>query len=1066
MEFRVLGPVEVLDGARSLQLGGPKPRTLLAALLLESGRVVSVDRLIDILWPLSPPGSAPALIQTYVSALRKELLAAGRGEVIETRAPGYVVRTRPGELDSEQFEALVAEGRRRAAAGDLEGASGSFVAALGLWRGEALGGLGEALRTEATRLEEMRLSAIEERITTDLARNAESEIVAELRSLVGEHPTRERLRGQLMIALYRLGMQAEALTIFQRGRDLLVEELGIEPGPELRAIHEAVLRADDTTLGWTSISRPDSTSRTGTSDQRLRLRDPHLRLPNPRHEVQDLGFGGPDSRAGRAEHPDGRYSGSGEERVEGTRRSGPVLAQLPPEPPDFTGRRHEVEMLAELLVPRVGVPVAVVSGQGGSGKSALAGHVGHRLAREFSDGQIHVELRGMTDAPAAPEEVLGRLLRELGADPVNLPAGQEERAARYRSLLAGRRVLIVLDDAADERQVRPLLPGTPGPAVLITSRNRLAGLAGAAFTELAVLSPDEGVELLTRIVGQDRVGKQEEAARRIVALCGHLPLAIRIAGAKLTSRRAWSLDLMADRLTSELRRLDELAVGDQEVRAGIELSYRALPGPARRGLRLLGLLGLPGFCAATVGALLGLPRDEAEDLIEGLVDAQLVEHTGTDGLGDLRYRIHDLVRIFARERAESEDEPQDRVAAVEGVLGRWLWLIQQITLAAPSGSIHLREAYPHAIEVEPALAESVLADPRAWFEAEQDSLVVGVEVAAAMDLDELAGELASALCGSVFVVHNRLQAWTRTHDAALAAARRAGNKHGEARLLAELGELKFAQDRFAEARECLIQALAMFREVGDAQGETSALASLGASCREQGRFAEALEHLDAARITARAMGEEAAIGQVTRLRGSVRLELGDYSLAQEDLAESLTAYRNAGSRRGEALTLRSLSLVHRAMGELALAEDLAAQSLAIFREVGDELLEAFGVQAWAKSRLRQGKYDGLLTQLENALAVSRRSADRFGTALTLRTLGELHLAEARYDHAATCFDESIHLWDELDLPLFRARTLRDVSHLHTRLGDPTTAHATLQSALQIFDRYGSREYNELTEAPD
>ncbi|WP_155359400.1 tetratricopeptide repeat protein [Acrocarpospora macrocephala] len=746
-----------------------------------------------------------------------------------------------------------------------------------------------------------------------------------------------------------------------------------------------------------------------------------------------------------------------------------MLAQLPPEPPDFTGRRHEVEMLAELLVPRVGslsVPVAVVSGQGGSGKSALAGHVGHRLAREFPDGQIHVELRGMTDAPAAPEEVLGRLLRELGADPVNLPAGQEERAARYRSLLAGRRVLIVLDDAADERQVRPLLPGTPGPAVLITSRNRLAGLAGAAFTELAVLSPDEGVELLTRIVGQDRVGKQEEAARRIVALCGHLPLAIRIAGAKLTSRRAWSLDLMADRLTSELRRLDELAVGDQEVRAGIELSYRALPDPARRGLRLLGLLGLPGFCAATVGALLGLPRDQAEDLIEGLVDAQLVEHTGTDGLGDLRYRIHDLVRIFARERAESEDEPQDRVAAVEGVLGRWLWLIQQITLAAPSGSIHLREAYPHAIEVEPALTESVLADPRAWFEAEQDSLVVGVEVAAAMDLDELAGELASALCGSVFVVHNRLQAWTRTHDAALAAARRAGNKHGEARLLAELGELKYAQDRFAEARECLIQALAMFREVGDAQGETSALASLGASCREQARFAEAIEHLDAARTTARAMGDEAAIGQVTRLRGSVRLELGDYALAQEDLAESLTAYRNAGSRRGEALTLRSLSLVHRAMGELALAEDLAAQSLAIFREVGDELFEAFGVQAWAKSRLRQGKYDGLLAQLENALAVSRRSADRFGAALTLRTLGELHLAEARYDHAATCFDESIHLWDELDLPLFRARTLRDVSHLHTRLGDPTTAHATLQSALQIFERYGSREYTELTQAPD
>ncbi|GIH27495.1 SARP family transcriptional regulator [Acrocarpospora phusangensis] len=1043
MEFRILGPVEVWDGVRSLHLGGPKPRTLLAALLLEPGRVVSVERLIDVLWPTAPPGSAPALIQTYVSALRKELLAAGRGEVIETRAPGYVVRTRPGEVDSAQFEVFVADGRRQAAAGDLEGASELFSAALGLWRGEALGGLGEALRAEATRLEEMRLSAVEERVTVDLARNAESEIVAELRSLVGDHPTRERLRGQLMIALYRLGMQAEALAVFQRGRDLLVEELGIEPGSELRAVHEAVLRADDSALGWSGAAR--------TRPQEARL------------GPQDVWYGVHDPRLGTA---DLRYVPPGEERAE-TPRPGHVLAQLPPEPPDFTGRRNEVELLAELLVPRTGsssVPVAVVSGQGGSGKSALAGHVGHRLAREFPDGQIHVELRGMSDAPATPEEVLGRLLRELGADPVNLPTGREERAARYRSLLAGRRVLIVLDDAADERQVRPLLPGTPGPAVLITSRNRLSGLAGATFTELAVLSPDEGVELLTRIVGTDRVGREQEPARRIVALCGHLPLAIRIAGAKLMSRRAWSLDLMAERLTSELRRLDELAVGDQEVRAGIELSYRALPVEAQRGLRLLGLLGLPGFCAATVGALLGLSRHEAEDLIEGLVDAQLVEHTGTDGLGELRYRIHDLVRIFARERAESEEPSEERLGAVRRVLGRWLWLIQQITLAAPSGSIHLREEYPHAIEADPGLAARVLADPRAWFEAEQDSLVVGVEVAAAMDLDELAGELASALCGSVFVVHNRLQAWTRTHDAALAAARRAGNKHGEARLLAELGELKYAQDRFAEARECLVRALVMFREVGDAQGETSALASLGASCREQGSFAEALDYLDAARTSALAMGDDAAIGQITRLRGSVHLELGDYTPAQEDLAESLAAYRKAGSRRGEALSLRSLSLVHRAMGELTRAEDLAAQSLAIFREVGDELFEAFGVQAWAKARFRQGKFDGLLAQLENALAVSRRSADRFGSALTLRTLGELHLAEGRLPQAATCFDQSIHLWDELDLPLFRARTLRDVARLQSLQSDPT-AQSTLTTALEIFQKYGSREHTELLDNP-
>ncbi|WP_214109635.1 AfsR/SARP family transcriptional regulator [Acrocarpospora catenulata] len=1012
MEFRILGPVEVRDGARELQLGGPKPRTLLAALLLEPGRVISVERLIDLLWPSAPPGSAQSLVQTYVSALRKELLAAGRGEVIETRAPGYLVRVRPGELDAEEFRTLVAEGRRRAADGDHEGAGAAFAAALRLWRGDALGGLGDALRAEADRLAELRLSAVEERVTADLARNAQAEIVAELRSLVGEHPTRERLRGQLMVALYRLGMQAEALGVFRHGRDLLVDELGIEPGPELRAIHEAVLRADDAALGWTGTPAPRSAAK-----------------PAPRNVPETL----------------------------------PSLAQLPPEPPDFTGRGHEVELLGELLVPRAGsssVPVAVVSGQGGSGKSALAGHVGHRLAREFPDGQIHVELRGMSDAPASPDEVLARLLRELGADPVNLPIGREERAARYRSLLAGRRVLILLDDAADERQVRPLLPGTPGPAVLITSRNRLAGLAGAVFTELAVLSEAESVELLTRIVGTERVGREPGAARRIVALCGHLPLAIRIAGAKLTSRRAWPLDLLAERLTNELRRLDELAVGDQEVRAGIELSYRALPGDARRGLRLLGLLGLPSFGAESVAALLGTSPEAAETLLEGLVDAQLVEHTVPSG-GAIRYRLHDLVRIFARERAEAEDTPAERAAAVERAIGQWLWLLREIAQAAPSGGVAVREAYPHAVPVSAARVAEVLADPRAWFEAEQDALVTGVEVAAAMDLDELAGELASALSSSVFVVHNRLEAWTRTHEAALAAARRAGNKHGVARLLTELGDLKFAQDLFAESRAHLVQALEVFREVGDGAGETSALASLGAACREQGRFAEAVAYLDAALESARALGDEAAIGQVTRLRGSVRLEVGDFPGAAEDLAESLAAYRSAGSRRGEALTLRSLSLLHRASGDLDLAEELAAQALAVFREVGDELLAAFCVQALAKTRIRLGRRDGLAEQLTEALAVSRRSADRFGAALTLRTLGELRLAEGDLDGADRAFERSIRIWEELDLPLFRARTLRDVARLRDRQGDPATASATRDAALAVFRRYGAREYTEL-----
>jgi DNA-binding SARP family transcriptional activator/tetratricopeptide (TPR) repeat protein len=1031
VEFRVLGPVEVWENGDPIPLGGTKARAVLAVLLLAGGRVVPVEKLIHLVWPEEPPASAPVLIRVYVSSLRKRLAEAGREqEVIRTRPPGYVVDLGPAELDSRRFADLVAEARRCHSTGDLTAAADAYGRALALWRGAALGGVGEVLRTEADRLEEMRLSVTEERISVDLALGRESDLVAEVRALWAAHPMRERLLGYLMTVLYRLGRQGEALEAFADGRRILAEELGVDPGPQLRALHQAVLRADQEVLG--GPQRLDGTSAAALEQPLSRPSPPADRpIPDPPQPAD-------------APAP---------------------VAQLPPAVADFTGRSGEsAGLLARMRTAGTAgttVPVCVIAGQSGSGKSALAVDVAHRLTEDFPDGQVYVELRGMGDAPAAPEDVLRRLLRDFGAGALSQPTGLEELSARYRSVLAGRRVLVVLDDAADERQVRSLLPGSPGTAVVVTSRNRLAGLAGAQLSELGVLTAEEGVELLARIVGEARVEQEPEAAQRIAALCGHLPLAIRIAGARLASRPDWSLARLAHRLSDELRRLDELAVGDQEVRAGIELSYRGLPGPAKRALRLLGVLGPPTFCATTLAVLLGSSLPDSEESIESLIDAQLVQSAGRDGLGRMVYRVHDLVGVFGRERAEAEDSRPERTAAVRRVLGGWLWLIEQISRDAPSGTISPRDAYRQAVPFDPALAAPFLADPLAWFEAEQDVLVAGVERAAALDLADLAGELTSALSGSLFVMFNRLQAWSRTLAAAIAAARRAGDTHGEARLLAELGELKLAEDRFAEARECLIQALAMFRENGDRQGELSALASLGAACREVGEFAEALGFLADAYRTAVQLGDDAGIGQVTRLRGSVWLELGDFAEAASDLELSLTAYRRASSRRGEALTLRTTSLLHRARGELDRAEAMVGQSLQIFRAVGDELLTAFALQARAKTRLRQGRPEGLVDDLRAALEVSRRHGDRFGAALSLRTLGELYLSVGRTAQARGCFAESVAIWDELQLPLFRARTLRDIARLLDVSGDPSAAAGVRSEALEIFRRYGAREAEEL-----
>ncbi|GIH96701.1 BTAD domain-containing putative transcriptional regulator [Planobispora siamensis] len=1039
MEFRLLGPVEVWHGERRLSLGGPKPRTLLAALLLDSGRVVSSERLVDVLWGEEPPASAPALVQTYVYGLRRRLAEAGRENVIETRPPGYLIRLGPGELDVETFERRVAAGRRHAAEGAHAAAVRELEAALGLWRGTALGGVDHALRGEAERLEETRLSVLEERVEAELALGRESEAVGELTELVRRHPTRERLRAQLMKALYRLGRQTDAMDVYHRGRRALAEELGVDPGVELRRLYEAMVRADPALIPVPSRIPAPSPVPAPQPDEPAPASMPSPSMPSPSMPSAAAPSTTP------VAVPDG------------------VPGHLPRGVADFTGRDKQLaELTAVLTSPSEAVPVCVISGKGGVGKSALAVRAAHEVAGAYPDGQLYADLRGVTESPAPPLEVLGRFLRALGVPPTAIPDTLQERIDAYRSVLSGRRLLVVLDDAGAERQVRPLLPGSRTCAVLITARRRLTGLDGVRLTDLDVFDAATAVDLLGRIAGRERVHAEQEAAERIVLLCGRLPLALRTAGARLAARPHWSLATLAARLADERRRLDELTAGDLEVRASVALSYHGLDETAKTAFRRLGALGVPDFASWVAGALLEVPEPVGEEVVERLMDAQLIDYVTADAVGQSRYRLHDLLRVYAAERAEAEEPFEERAAAMTRVLGGWLWLITHAAAASPSGAPALRRGYTTARPVGPEVSERVARDMTAWFRAEAPALVVAVERAAAMGLHEVTCEVAAALCSSSFSVDTRFEEWRRTHESALEAARRAGDPLAEATLLVGLGQLRSRQDRYPEARAFFRQALPLLRRGGDVHGETVAVAGIGTACREQGDLPQALVHLRRAGEAFRSLGDDAGIGYVDRLAGSVLLEQGDFEAALSLLDDALAAFRRLGSKRGEGITLRSIGLVHRASGDLGLAEELSLRALTLLREAGDPLMAAYALQSLAKTRVRLGDDAAALSDLVEALGVCEQHDDRFGAGLVQRTIGELHLAHGRYDLARDHLGRSLAVWDGLDLPLFRARTMRDLAAVHEATGDGAGAASLRAEAVGVFSAFGTREYGELT----
>ncbi|EST37344.1 hypothetical protein N566_13535, partial [Streptomycetaceae bacterium MP113-05] len=1010
VRFGILGPVQILrDGAGQLLRPG-RERSLLGLLLLHSGRAFTPEQLVDLLWT-DPPCSARAQVYNMVSRLRRQL-EDPRGALLRTSDGGYLLAPGSHPVDLTDFRSASAAAKRAAAAGELDNAAEQFGAALDCWRGTAFGGCSEPFVEGAREhLEEERHRALEGLADALLGLGRYEQVLGTVGPLLAGHPHREDLYRRQMLALAAQGRTADALACYRRAYRRLEEDLGVEPGAPLRELHQAVLCGTPVVPG----AGPSSGRGTPTHS---------ASHPSPPRDTAPATRTDPDA-AGAA--------------VPAEPTARPVAPrQLPPAPGRLCGRETVLEQARRALQEGPdSLPVVTLSGQGGAGKTALALRTGHALAGEFPDGQLYADMRGAQPEPADPYEVAARFLRGLGVDGQLVPSDPDERAAALRTRLAGRRVLLVLDDVRDEAQLRPLLPGVPGCAVLATSRRRLTALPGVRSLGVGTLDAQDSLDLLACLVGTDRVDADPEAARGVAELCGHLPLALRIAGARLAARPDWTVGRFRDRLARDRNRLDQLTAGDLDVRAGMALSYRALPPELQAALRGLGLLAAQSVPGWVVGALAGKAPADEDRIPDELVDRHLLLPVGVDQAGQPRFRLHDLVHDFAYERALAEDPPAEREAAVGRVLRRWLVLASEAAGRLGHGGV--LDAVGSGRDALPAEAcAAVRRHPADWFAAEQANLGDAVRQACRLRQPELAGDLALQLNGYLLI-----RFYEAEREAAIRAAIDAWGKEptGDrrlSRLYFALCWAMFQQDRYAELGEAARRCWEVATDLGDPEVIADAAWQVGRATALQGRLAEAADHYEKSALEAErlALSDRAQVYARTGLANALA-DLGDVDAATGHYRRALSRHAAADRTRVVVLLRFAETLADRA--ETAGALDSLAEAAGIVSGIGDEVGAAHVERVRGQVDVALGDWARARERLESALETLRRNRETSGTALVLRSLGDAALGAGEATAARDRLLEASTVFGRMTAPVEAARTDARLAVALRLAGDGTAA---------------------------
>ncbi|MFF5143291.1 BTAD domain-containing putative transcriptional regulator [Streptomyces sp. NPDC013157] len=956
LRFSLLGPLRAWRAESELELGSPQQRAVLAGLLLRRGRAAGLGDLVAGVWGTDPPPGAVSVLRTYVSRLRK-LLEPERetGEpprLVVSLGDGYALRTDAVSSDLDTFEEYVARAERHRAAGDPGSAADLLRTALGTWSGTPLAGVpGPYAEAERTHLDRRRLGMLETRLRLELELGRHEAVLPELAALRDAHPLRENVCELLLLALYRAGRQAEALEEYARTRRTLVDELGIEPGPSLRALHARIL------AGEGEPETPAAPGAVGPAGDTAAGPPPLQAPPLPTAALQP--------------------------------------AQLPADLPVFTGRRSELDRVTALLPedgPPAGATIVLVEGMAGTGKTSLAVHWAHRVADRFPDGALYVNLRGYDPSGAGmpPSYALQTFLVALGVPPGSVPDGLDAQAALYRSVLARRRVLIVLDNARDAEQVRPLLPGTPGCLAVVTSRSRLSSLVagqGAYPLALGPPTPEEAREMLVRRLGPTRVAAEPEAADAIVGLCAGLPLALAITAARAAQHPGFRLADIADELRENHGGLDAFAGGDAETdaRAVFSWSYRALPPTTAELFRRLALHPGPDLTSAAAAALAGVPVRAVRALLAELTTANLLMERSPG-----RFVFHDLLRAYATELAEAEAEAEAGAgagvereagaAAADSATGRALLRLHDHYLrtahhaAAVLGPFHEMVPLPEAVPGSSPARFEDRKQATTWLRTERQVLGAVVAHAAAHGYDEHAWRTACALD----LYFNRLG---YSHDLveinaiALRAARALGDRVGQAHALRGLGYSALRLGR-AEGMRQLEHALELFQEAGDGFGEALTRRSLAFQTNRAGRH---------------------------------DVSLGHY-------ARALALYRELGLRNGEAGVRNEVGWTYILLGEHGKALRACEQAIAVYAETGDLFGLASAEDSLGYALHHLGRYEEAVPRFERSVELFREIGDRYMEADSLRHLGATHRAAGDPAAAQTAWSRAVALLAEAGNP--------------------------------------------------